>query len=99
MLTNQQFFDALRKAAEGLLDRRLTADEARRLTGFFNRAKGTYSNRAREALKKITGHTGQWIEKRAAASDNTDRVIRDLESVLNDWNPAVTKQRETTSSG
>jgi hypothetical protein len=89
MATNSDLVRALRAAAQSLLDRSLTDTENQQLIELFNKAAGTHHERAKEALRRFTGLRQVDIEKRASASDNTDRVIRDLENVIDDWKPGT----------
>ncbi len=87
MSTDRQLIAALNTAAATLLDRRLSEAEQKQLLDYFNNASGTHQERGKEALRKITSLPQIDIQKRASASDNTDRVIRDLEDILRDWKP------------
>jgi len=89
MSTDRDVVNALRRAAEALIGRRLTDEEAARLLALFNKARGTYRQRANEALRQFAGLTEAGIRKYAAASDNTDRIITDLEIVMDQWKPGT----------
>jgi hypothetical protein len=82
MATEKQIHEAIRAAVENLLEKRITQSQFDIVIDYYNKAKGTPEQRAKEALRKSTGLTDAIIEKRASASDNTDRVIRDLENIL-----------------
>lgn len=89
MATDRQLVTALQTAAEALLDHRLSESEQQQLLDYFNKASGSNQERGKEALRKITRLPQIDIHKRASASDNTDRVIRDLEDILSDWKPGT----------
>jgi FKBP-type peptidyl-prolyl cis-trans isomerase (trigger factor) len=87
MATDQQLVDALKRAAEVLLGRALTQQEFDNLVARFNKATGTNQQRATEALRGLTNLTEAQIGQRKAASDNTDRIIRDLQDTADKWKP------------
>jgi len=87
MTSKHDVVDALRRAAEALIGRSLTPDEVTQLIDLFNRADGSYREKAREALRRFTGLSEAQIREKTAASDNTDRVITDLHDILDKWKP------------
>lgn len=89
MATDRELVDALQEAAEALIGRPLTHGERQRLIDSFNKATGTPQQRAREVLRNFTGLTEGQMDKRASASDNTDRVMDDLRNVLDTWKPGT----------
>ncbi|QDU25415.1 hypothetical protein ETAA8_04830 [Anatilimnocola aggregata] len=84
MPTNSQIIDALKRAAEALKGQTLTQNELDSVIDEYNRTSGTHRQKSRKAMKTGTGLTDDQIEKRASASDDVDRKIRDLEGLLND---------------
>lgn len=87
--TDKQVEASLRAAAEALVGRALRPDEVADLMRRLNRADGTYRQKANEALRGFTGLTNEQIRMKAAASDNTDRIMTDMQSVLDDWKPGT----------
>lgn len=87
--TNKQVVDALKRAAENLLGRTLTQTEADELVRRFNAAPGLHRERAREALRQFTGLTEEQLRVKAASSDNTDRLMGDLQQTMDDWKPGT----------
>lgn len=89
MATDRDLIRALESAAEALVGKTLSGADKQRLIDLFNKARGTNQDKAKEALRSIAGIGPQELQKRASASDNTDRVIRDLENVIDQWNPGT----------
>ncbi len=87
--TDRQVVDALRRAAENLLGRQLSQSEIDDLVRRFNNASGSYRAKSREALRGFTGLNESEIRTKTAASDNTDRIITDLDRTLDDWKPGT----------
>lgn len=76
--------NALVKAAERILGRSLPPAERSRLIDAYRRSSGTTRQKAERALADLFGWTDDDYSKRASASDNTGRAIRDLESVIDE---------------
>jgi hypothetical protein len=87
--SDKQVEQAITKAAEALLSRPLLPHEVADLVRRMQRADGTFRQRANEALRGLTGLTDAQIKIRAATSDNTDRVITDMQNVLDEWVPGT----------
>ncbi len=87
--TDRQLTDALRRAAETLLGKGISDAEFNDLVNRFNRAQGNSQQRSIEALRGFTGFSEITIRAKAAASDNTDRIIRDLENTIDEWKPGT----------
>jgi hypothetical protein len=88
MANNNDVTLALKKAAEALSGRQITLTEQNELVKAFNEAQGTSHVRAMSALSKFTRLDESTILIKAAASDNTDRVIDDLKNTLDNWKPS-----------
>ena len=76
---------ALILAAEALIGRKLTESEINELIRAFNKAKGRYYNRALQALEEQSGLSRDQILKEASATTDTDRIMQDLQSTLDNW--------------
>lgn len=87
MATDQDLANALKRAAENLVNRSLTEADINRLVDNFKREEGTARQKAREALRKFAGLTEQELSVKSAASDNTDRLIVDLQQTADNWKP------------
>ena len=87
MATDRELILALRKAAEDLVRRRITDQEADALLKHFNESQGTHYERARLALARFANISTLQINERAAASDNTDRILKELDTVTKNWKP------------
>jgi hypothetical protein len=87
--TDRDVRASLARAAEALLGRTLQPSEVDDLMRRLQRADGTFRDRANEALRGFTGFTDTQIRVKAASSDNADRVIKDLENILDDWKPGT----------
>lgn len=87
MATDREFVEALRRAAEHLTGRQITRPELDGIIDRFRKStKPTTRGRAFEALDGLWPLTEGQTK---AASDNADRVIRDLENVIDDWDPGT----------
>ena len=82
MATNSDIINALKKAAEAILRRPLSQDEVISLSEHFSRAQGSNHERALIALKEQTKMSDKQLMEKAAASDNTDRIMQELENLL-----------------
>ena len=89
MANNSDVRQALKKAAEALTGRELNLTEQTELVQAFDKAQGTNHVRAMSALSKFTRLDESTIIIKAAASDNTDRVIDDLKNTLDNWKPGT----------
>ena len=89
MATGDNVRDALRKAAEELLNRTLTRQEIDELIRRFNQAEGSYRDRAQGSIAEIYRIDRAQLVEKTAASDNTDRLINDLKRTLDDWKPGT----------
>lgn len=85
MATRREFEDALERAAEAFVGRRLTPGERQRLVDYFNRATGSDKQKAREALRRFLGIDATEFSRRTKASDDTDRTIEDLDRTIDEW--------------
>jgi len=86
MSTDRDLINALKNAASKLTHRDiLTKTDEDKLIEYFNKAEGTSYQKAISALKAFSSLTSQQITEKAASSDDTDRVMQDLENVLKDW--------------
>ena len=81
MATDQGIVDALREAAEELLDRPPEKAEFERLLEVFNTTSGNVQQRARIALRTVAATSD---DKRAIreSSDNMNRTMEDLKAKL-----------------
>jgi hypothetical protein len=86
MANENDVLSALIKAAEKLLARPLTQIERDSLISDFRVSKLPKQQRAIKALAKAARLDESQIQIRAASSDDTDRAIRDLDKVMQDWN-------------
>jgi hypothetical protein len=77
--------EALRRAAEKILSRPLNTKEADDLYKDFQTATGTEREKADKALARATKLTEKEASQRA--SDNTDRVMQDLQNVIDSRKP------------
>lgn len=73
----------LREAAEKLIGRILTEQDASRLYQYYQQAYGSTYNRTIEALSKFSSLTEKQIIEKRATSDDLDRVMQDLLRKLN----------------
>ncbi len=87
MATRSDVRRALQRAAEDLLGRPLTATEADELVTRFDKASGDAYQRALGSLAGQTKLAESQIQAKAAASDNTDRLIDDVVQTIQDLNP------------
>lgn len=87
--TDRQVVDALRRTAELLLRRSISQSEVDDLVRKFNESKGTYTERSVNALQLFTGIAESTIRTKSASSDNTQAIMSDLQSVLDDWQPGT----------
>lgn len=87
MSTSRQLIDALVKAAENLLGRSLRPTEVEKLIDLFDKAKGTAKERARAAITGIAQISDSDLMEKTASSDDTDRIMQDLETVASEWKP------------
>ncbi len=87
MATNSELRTALKKAAGSLINRDLNEVETERLISTFDKATGTNYERALEALTESTKLTRPELMQKAAASDNTDRAMKDLKDTVVNWKP------------
>ncbi|MCK4504663.1 MAG: hypothetical protein KAW14_03530 [Candidatus Aegiribacteria sp.] len=88
MTDDRQLVEALKKAAEQVLKRSLSESETSELIRFFNEAKGTTANRAKKAITKIARISDSELMEKIASSDDTDRIMHDLEAVASEWKPS-----------
>ncbi|MBK8036533.1 MAG: hypothetical protein IPK22_05280 [Verrucomicrobiaceae bacterium] len=86
MATDAQLIQALENAATKLVGRELTTQEKARLVELFNKsaAKSTFQ-RAQESIINFSSIDESVLIKRAAASDDTNRAIRDLKDIADNW--------------
>ena len=75
---------ALQHAAEDLIGRRLTDQEADDLMTRFDRASGDDYDRTIDALSGQTKFSDKEIRAKASVSDNTDRLIDDVVQAIQD---------------
>ena len=68
----------LRQAAEKLVGRSLTEQEASRIYQSYQQAYGTSYNKTIEALSKFSSLTKKQIMEKRSSSDDLDRVMQDL---------------------
>jgi len=87
MASDQQLRNALNAAAEQLINRKLTPEEVNRLVKLFNESKGQNKARTREALTNFSRLNERQLLEKCAASDNTNRVFKDLDNVITNWKP------------
>jgi hypothetical protein len=87
MASDQQLINALCAAAEQLINRKLTTEELDRLVKLFNESKGQNRTRTREALTNFSRLNENQLLEKCAASDNTNRVFKDLDNVITNWKP------------
>jgi len=87
MANDEELLTSLRKAAEAIVGRSLTEDEASRLIKLFNESSGTHYERAKSSITKLASVTEHQLQEKVAASDNTDRVMQELEDTINNWKP------------
>lgn len=85
MSTDRDLINALKNVASKLTHRTITEGDEAQLIEYFNKSEGTSYQKAISSLKKFCSLTDQQINEKAAASDDTDRVIQDLNNVLKDW--------------
>jgi len=89
MPKDQDVTNALTKAAETLLARKITASEQSQLIKRFNEAYGSYHEKALKAIEEQTHLTRREITEKCASSTNTDRVMDDLEEIVTNWKPGT----------
>lgn len=87
MATTTELRAALKRAASALVNRELNDIEIDRLISTFDKAKGTNYERALEALTEGTKLSRPELMQKAAASDNTDRAMKDLKNTVINWKP------------
>lgn len=87
MATDQQLVQALVSATEKVLRRPLTPAELDALVEQFNKTSGSTFDRAQEAIRQFSRLTPHQLQEKVAASDDTDRIMQDLQNVANDWKP------------
>jgi hypothetical protein len=87
MATDRQLVQALVSAAESLLHRPLSQTEQNQLLNYFNDAQGSAFARAQAAVNRLRLIELTLNEKRAAASDDTDRIMNDLKNIVDQWKP------------
>ena len=74
--------EALRIAAAALAQRELSSAEEKRLQEEFKKASGVPYQRALKSLSNVLGLRPSEIVEKAAAFDNADRAMRELEEIL-----------------
>ena len=86
MATDTQLIQALENAAAKVVGRALTADEKAKVLAFFNQsqAPNTFS-RTQEAIINFSRISQRQLQEKAAASDDTNRAIKDLEEIAKNW--------------
>lgn len=86
MATDAQLIQALENAAARIIGRPITNAERDRLIELFNQsqAANTFS-RAREAITNFSNVSEHQLMEKAAASDDTNRSIRDLKDIADNW--------------
>lgn len=87
MTTDRQLRDALSRATERIIERPLTDSETTTLIRYFNEAQGSIQDRAKEAILKVAKITESVLLEKVASSDDTDRIMQDLEAVASEWKP------------
>lgn len=85
MATDQDLIRALCSVAKELLQRPLQQNELGSLVHHFNISQGTVVERAVKSLSACTGMTLDAILEKRDVSDETDKVMCDLENVLMEW--------------
>jgi hypothetical protein len=68
----------LRDAAEKLIGRKLTEQEATKLYEFYQQEYGTLYNKSVNALSKFSSLSESQIRQKRSSSDDLDRVMQDL---------------------
>ena len=86
MATDAQLIQALENAAAKVVGRALTTPEKAKLLESFNKsqAPSTYI-RAQEAITNFSNISGRQLVEKAAASDDTNRSMRDLKEIADSW--------------
>jgi len=85
MSTESQFNEALVTAAQKVLKKTLSQADKTRLFALFNAESGTTFDRAEEAIRKIGDLTERQLIEKSAASDDTNRAMKDLKNIANQW--------------
>ena len=85
LYSDQDIIQALRRAAEALVGRPISGEELNTLIQHFNQTSGTEYQRAIGTLSKFAGISEARIVEKTAASDNTDRLIQDLQATISQW--------------
>ena len=89
MTTDSELVYSLKKAAEGLAKRTLTQAELERLLQFFRASGGSHYQKARSALIKFTNLNETQLLLNTAASDNLERIMRELKQAADNWKPGT----------
>lgn len=84
---NDELIKALVDATEAVRGSQLTTEEKQKLIETFNRTSGDKVKRARATLLNFSQIDEKLLLEKSAASDNTDRKIKDLENIAKEWNP------------
>jgi len=87
MANDRELRTALKKTASVLASRELTETEADRLLETFKTTSGTSFERAIQVLTEATRLSRHEIMAKSAASDNTDRTMKDLNDTITNWRP------------
>lgn len=87
MATDDELVQVMVKVAENFSGERFTITDTGRLIQAFNDADGSSYEKARKAITDITGVPVPPVMKFGSASDNSNRLITDLDAVIGDWKP------------
>lgn len=86
MATDAQLIQALEKATAKVIGRALTSTEKAKVLELFiqSRASTTFA-RAQDAIINFSNITERQLVQKAAASDDTNRAMKDLEETASGW--------------
>jgi hypothetical protein len=84
-MSQQSFFQALYRLAEGLKNAPLTESERTRIVEEFRRASGSAKQRGTTAISNVLGISATVILEKRAALDDINRLITDVAREADSW--------------